>query len=147
MSVKGRKPLWKCPQCGHRFVTKNMWHSCGSHRLRDHFRGKDPAVRRLFETFRMIVRECGPVTIYAQKTRIVFQGTVRFAGAMPRKRWLDVALWLTQRHDHPALHKIEFIPLNAYSHHFRIRSSSEFDAAFRRLVRDAYAIGQRAHLV
>ena len=23
-----RRPLWVCPKCGHRFVTKNLWHSC-----------------------------------------------------------------------------------------------------------------------
>ena len=22
------KALWRCPKCGHRFVTKNLWHSC-----------------------------------------------------------------------------------------------------------------------
>ncbi len=104
-------------------------------------------MRRLFEQFREIVRECGPATIYAQKTRIVFQGSVRFAGTVPRKQWLDVALWLTRRHDHPALRKIEFIPPSAFSHHLRIRSPAAFDAAFKQLVRDAYAIGQRAHLV
>lgn len=146
MSIKGRKPLWRCPRCGHRFVTANLWHSCGRYGLANHFQKKDHAVRRLFDAFRAIVRECGPATVYAQKTRIVFQGEVRFAGVMPRKHWLDVALWLTRRYDHPALRKIEFIPPSAYSHHLRIRNPNDYDAAFKRLVRDAYAIGQRAHL-
>ena len=33
------RPLWRCGKCGHRFVTKNLWHSCGRYRLADHFKG------------------------------------------------------------------------------------------------------------
>ena len=25
--------LWRCPRCGHEFVTAHMWHSCSSHAL------------------------------------------------------------------------------------------------------------------
>lgn len=25
--------LWQCPRCGERFVTPNMWHSCGKFTL------------------------------------------------------------------------------------------------------------------
>ena len=38
-----KPPLWKCPRCGHRFVTKNLSHSCVRVRLADHFRGKPRA--------------------------------------------------------------------------------------------------------
>ncbi len=46
-----------------------------------------------------IARSCGPVTVYAQKTRIVIQARVRFAGAVVRQQWLDAALWLNGRRD------------------------------------------------
>jgi hypothetical protein len=71
--------LWKCPRCGHRFVTRNLWHSCVRVQLADHFRGKAPVVRQVFGAWKALVRACGPVTCYAQKTRIVFQARVRFA--------------------------------------------------------------------
>jgi hypothetical protein len=32
--------LWRCPKCGHRIASKNLWHSCGHFRLADHFKGK-----------------------------------------------------------------------------------------------------------
>ena len=63
-------------------MTRNLWHSCIRLRLADHFRGKDPIVRQLFNRFRALVRG-GPVTVYAQKTWIVSQVRVRFAGAVP----------------------------------------------------------------
>jgi hypothetical protein len=49
-----------------------------------------------------VARASGPVTVYAQKTRIVIQARVRFAGAVVRQRWLDAALWLKRRIAHPA---------------------------------------------
>ncbi|MFQ6044883.1 MAG: hypothetical protein ACE5PT_00810 [Gemmatimonadales bacterium] len=45
-----------------------------------------PVVRKLFNGVKALVRECGPVTVYAQKTRIVFMVRVRFAGVTVRKR-------------------------------------------------------------
>jgi hypothetical protein len=45
-------PLWTCPKCGHAFVSPNLWHSCGRYELDDHFRGRPPGLRRLFDRFR-----------------------------------------------------------------------------------------------
>jgi hypothetical protein len=78
-----------------------MWHSCGRYLLADHFDGKVPQVRKMFNRFRTMVKECGPVTIYPQKTRITCQVRVRFASDVARKRWLDVGLWLTRLVEHP----------------------------------------------
>jgi hypothetical protein len=86
-----KRPLWKCPKCGHRFVTANIWHSCGHYRLADHFAGK-PLLRKIFDRYVAVARTHGAVTVYAQKTRIVMQGRVRFAGAVVRKDWLDAAM-------------------------------------------------------
>ena len=49
-----KRPLWTCPRCGHRFVTRNMYHSCVRVRITDHFRGKDPLVRQLYQSFRQM---------------------------------------------------------------------------------------------
>lgn len=146
MPAARRRPLWRCPRCGHRFVTAKLWHSCGRYRLADHFAGSEPGVRRLFDRLRRLVRACGPATMYAQKTRIVFQGDVRFAGALPRRRWLDVGLWLGRRAAHPCLRRVERPMPRDFIHHFRFTSPEQLDAAFARLVRAAYAIGRRAHL-
>jgi hypothetical protein len=76
---KFKKPLWTCPKCGHQFVMRNLWHSCSRHSLDDHFKGKDPMLRKIFDRYLALVKKCGPVTAYAQKTRIIFQVRVRFA--------------------------------------------------------------------
>jgi hypothetical protein len=140
---KGKKPLWKCPKCGHRFVTRNLWHSCVRVSLASHFRGKDPIVRELFDRFRALVRRCGPATVYAQKTRIVFMTRARFAGAKAGKRFLDVGFWLKRRAESPRVRRVEHLPPHDYIHHVRLVRPSDVDSELASLLREAYAVGRQ----
>jgi hypothetical protein len=45
-----RAILWQCPKCGHRFASRNLWHSCGNYRLAEHFKNRSPVVRQLTST-------------------------------------------------------------------------------------------------
>jgi hypothetical protein len=124
-------------------VTPNLWHSCGRYRLSDHFAGKAATLRTVYRAWLAAARAAGPVTVYAQKTRIVFQARVRFAGAVVRGTWLDAGLWLKRLVNHPRLHRVEnFGPLG-YGHHFRLERAKDVDRALRALVREAYAIATR----
>jgi hypothetical protein len=133
-----RRPLWRCPRCGHEFVTRNIWHSCSRHTLDEHFAGRPAEIRDAFDRFVALAESCGPVTVYAQKTRIVIQARVRFAGAIVRKRWLDVSLWLWRRVDHPRLVKVESFGNLGYGHQFRLHEPADVDKALAKLVREAY---------
>jgi hypothetical protein len=136
------RPMWTCPECGHSFVTRNLWHSCGRYSLDDHFAGKDPLTRKLFDRFVSILERQGPVTVYAQKTRITCQVRVRFAGAVIRRRWIDCALWLTRRAEHPCLRRVEHIPPDCYIHSFRMAEPGDFDEAFGELAAESYVVGR-----
>ena len=139
-----KRPLWTCPRCGHQFITPNMWHSCGRWRLADHFAGKPRVIRQLFNRLCKVVRECGPVTIYAQKTRIVFQVRVRFGGVIARYHWLEAGLWLERRAQHPTLQRVQpFAAYNShgYGHFFRLTALNQLDDDFAAFVREAYAVG------
>ena len=138
-----KRPLWRCAKCGHRFVTKNLWHSCGRHTLSEHFAGKPRTLRNTFDRFAAAARACGPVTVYAQKTRIVIQARVRFAGAVIRKDWLDAGLWLKRRADHPKLSRVESFGRLGWGHHFRLRDPEDVDSALVGLVKESYAIGRQ----
>lgn len=139
--ASAKRPLWTCPHCGHRFVTRNLWHACTRHRIADHFKGKDPRLRRLYNYYVGVVRQFGPVTVYAQKTRIVFQVRARFAGAVIRKRWIEGGLWLKRRAEHPLFHRVEKIPPHNYIYNFRLASPEDLDGELVALLREAYAVG------
>jgi len=81
-----KRSLWVCPNCGRQFVSVNRNHSCGRYRLEEHFVGKEPIVRELYDSLFETLKQFGPVKAFPVKTRIVFQAEVQFAAAMPRKR-------------------------------------------------------------
>lgn len=143
---KTLKPLWRCPKCGARLVTKNMWHSCGKFTLKALFAHSDPNVLKVFKKFEQLIRSVGPVRVTPQKTRVVFQVRVRFAGAYPRKSYLLCAFALTRKITHPRLVKYEYYGPNWHGHLFRIESEDQFGDKFRQWVKEAYAVGEQRYL-
>jgi len=139
MPSRSSKSLWRCPRCGHRFVTRNLWHACGRFPLARHFTGKPSVLRATFRRWAAIARACGPVTVYAQKTRIVIQARVRFAGAVVRGQWLDAGLWLKRRVRHPRVQRIEDFGRLGFGVHFRLTSPADIDRRLVAFMRAAYA--------
>lgn len=146
MVAKAHHPLWACPRCQRGFANRNQSHACGRYDLAHHFRGKDPAVRVLYEAVRSAVAACGPVTIIPEKTRIAFQVRMSFAQVTPRKRWLDGHVVLARRLPHPRFRQIDTISPRNHVHHFRLVSLAEVNGDFRAWLREAYAVGAQEHL-
>jgi hypothetical protein len=62
---------------------------------------------------------------------------VRFAGAIPKKEWLDIGFWLPRRIDHPRFHKIETIYPNAHVHLVGVRAPEQQDRQLAAWLREA----------
>ncbi len=139
-----QRPLWRCPKCGHSFVTRNLWHSCGKYPLADHFKNKPQRLRLAFRRYVELAKACGPVTVYAQKTRIVIQGRVRFAGAIVHRDWLEATMWLKHPADHRCLRRLESFGKLGFGLHFCLREPADIDEALAELMREAYRIGEQA---
>lgn len=80
MEEQRKRPLWTCPQCRQKFVTKHVWHSCSSFTLEEFFGNKCSTHKKLYGAYLKLVRACGPVKANVNKSRISFQARVRFAG-------------------------------------------------------------------
>jgi hypothetical protein len=141
MPTVAKRPLWKCPECGHRFVTKNLSHSCVNVPIDTHFRGKPAERRTTFNRWLQAARACGKVTAYAQKSRIVFMARVRFGGAVVHKSYVDAGLWLRRKVDHPRLRRIDDYGRLGQVHHFRLERPDDVDAELEALMREAYRVG------
>ncbi len=137
------RPLWTCPDCGRQFVTPRTYHSCGDFEIAAHFAGKTPATRALFDQLVAAVKEFGPVTVYAQKSRIVFQARTRFAAVMVRRRWLVGHIWLKRPAQHPLIYRLERYTYRDYGHVFRLTRPEELDAPFLALLHEAYVMGSQ----
>lgn len=53
--------MWHCEKCGRDFANRNQAHSCGKYSLDEHFAGKSPAVRELFDEVVKAIESVGPV--------------------------------------------------------------------------------------
>ncbi len=141
ISRQKTKTFWTCPRCGRQFVSANKWHSCQSFRIEDHFAGKDPLVRELYDLLFATLNGFGPVKAYALKTRIVFQAETQFAAALPRRHWLEGYLWLRRRAAHPLIRRIEMRVFRDYGHVFRLTQSADLDDDFVALLHEGYMLG------
>jgi len=119
-----------------------MSHSCGHHTIEEHFAGKRPEIRDVFDALVRQVRKIGPVHVYAQKTRIVFQTRGRFVAVTPRKSHLGGHLWLKRSRPHPLIHRIDDLGRD-FVHNFRLTRREELDDGFCDLLREAYLVGKQ----
>lgn len=112
--------------------------------LDDHFRGKPPDIRKLFDAWRAYVEQFGEFTVLPQKTRICFQTRVRFAGAIIRRSFVQCSFWLTHRVANlPEMFKpIEFIPPRYHVYRFHLTDVRQLRTpGLRAMVRAAYDLG------
>lgn len=95
-------------------------------------------IRQTFNRYLELARVCGPVTVYTQKTWIVIQARVRFAGAVVRRDFLDETMWLKRRAKHRRLSRVESFGKLGYGHHFRLRDPGDVDKSLGNLMMDNF---------
>ena len=138
--------MWHCGRCGRDFANRNQTHSCGRYALADHFKGKPPLIRMLFDTVVATIEKIGPVRILPEKTRIAFQVRMSFAQLTPRTKWLDGHVVLARRLDHPRFRAVQTISPRNHVHTFRISAREDIDDEFRAWLAEAYRVGEQKHL-
>jgi hypothetical protein len=127
-------------------VTRNLWHSGGVYSLEHHFAGKPAFVRELFDRYLEAVRRFGPFKVEPQKTRIVFQVRVRFAGGHALKSGFRGAFWLTEPRPGAPVDRIEKITDGCFVHSFLLRRPEDLNATLLRRLGQAYRVGCQEHL-
>ena len=93
-----------------------------------------------------LVQRCGPAKVLPYRDKVSYMVRVRFAGAVPAPRWLDVGFWLPRRVESPRFRKIETIYPNAHVHLVRITEPSQLDGEIAAWLAEAYAVGCQRHL-
>jgi Domain of unknown function (DUF5655) len=141
------RPLWRCPVCGQRFVTRNMPHSCEVVELEAYFAGTGPDLRGLFDRFVAAARQSGPVTVNPTKSRIALQVRGRFAGIdRPRRDHLVANFVLTTPIQSTRLTRVDYVPPYYYVHRLRLSGPSDIDAELEGWLAQAYQVGAQRHV-
>lgn len=114
----------------------------------DHLAGKPDDVVALYQRFIAFVNECGPFSYRVTKTAITLKGIRRgFAGAKPTNRSLDGYLDLQRKlRDDPRILRASGYTKRLFVHQFRITSLDQFDNEFAGWIREAYDVGDGAHM-
>ena len=138
--------MWSCSKCLRQFANRNQSHACGRYDLELHFAGKLPAIRRIYDQFLAVLRENGPVTVLPERTRIAFQVRMSFAQLTPKRRWVDGHLVLGRRVEASVFTKVESFSPRNHLHAFRLSTPDDITPRLRRLMSEAYAVGEQQHL-
>ena len=132
------RPLWICPTCGARLVSRNLWHSCGRFTLASLFRGARPGVLTLARQYVRMLRSLGDVQVIPQKSRLVCVARVRFAGLSPRKRGFVAAFALRRWIDSPRIAtRVDYGP-RWRGHFVVVQSASDLDDELRAWLQEAH---------
>ena len=120
-------PLWTCPKCGARLVTRNLWHSCVRTSLEELFARAEPRVLEAARAYVEVLGTLGDVQVLAQKTRLVCVARVRFAGLQPGTRSFLAAFALRRWLDSPRIVRRADYGPRWRGHFVRIASADEVD--------------------
>ena len=113
----------------------------------DHLRGKPAVILDLYRRLIDLVESCGPFEYSVSKTAISLHGSRRgFAGAKPKNTSLDGYLDLQRVVDDPRILRSSPYTKRLFVHQFRVTAMDQLDDRFADWVREAYEVGQGAHL-
>ena len=104
-------------------------------------------MRRIFDKLATLATACGPVRIYPQKTRVVIQARIRFAGGQPRKRHFIAGFLLPRSTRSKRFSDV----LDGVSKHYKavyvpLYSEKDVDAQIAGWMKRAYRFGIQEHL-
>jgi hypothetical protein len=116
--------------------------------VEDHLAGQPVSSVELYGRFASMVERCGPFSYSVTKTTVTFKGSRRgFAGALPRRRGLSVYLDLQRVIEDRRVISVAPYTRRLFVHQIRLATMGDLDEQFRGWVREAYAVGQGAHLL
>jgi len=123
----GAVPLWQCPHCGRRFPKARQWHSCEVRKLDEHFRGRDPELREIFDELVRRLRELGPVGVDPVKTSINLTARHHFAGVTVRGTFLRLGFLAEKRIADGRIVHVERLGPAKFGHSVVIESLADLD--------------------
>jgi hypothetical protein len=122
-----RGQLWKCPECGREFGRAKQWHSCAVKGLDEHFRGRDPHLRGVFDALVSKLEELGPVKVDPVKTSINLTVRRHIGAVTVRGTYLRVAFFAPTRIVDPRIVHVERLGPDLFGHSVVLEAVADVD--------------------
>jgi hypothetical protein len=141
VTVDSPRPLWTCPECGAKLISRNLSHSCGRATLDDWKARMGPRARRLYDRFEAMIAACGEYHVAPAKTRIAFMGRVRFAGITAlSEKGMACSFALPTAHKSSRFVKVEEVVPGWWVHRLRVTEPEQLDDELRQWLRESYRL-------
>jgi len=134
----GAAPLWRCPICGRRFPKARQWHACEVKGLDEHFRGRDPELREVFDEIVFRLRKLGPVGVDPVKTSINLTAKHHFGAVTVRGNFLRLWFLSEKRIADSRIVHIERLGPAKFGHSVVIESIADLDGVVMGWLAAAY---------
>ena len=133
--------VWKCPACGRRFAKARQWHSCQIKGLEDHFRGRDPQVREIFDELVRRLKEIGPVKVDPVKTSINLTTRHHLGAVTVRGTFLRLGFLSDRRIRDDRIVHVEQLGPTKFGHSVVLESIEDLDDVVMGWLAAAYRLG------
>ena len=139
--ARAERPLWTCPKCGVKLITRNLWHSCGRATLHDWQKRMGPRARALYDRFEAMIASCGEYHVAPAATRIAFLARVRFAGITAlSEEGMTCNFALPRPLKSSRFVKVYEVVPGWWAHRLRVTSPKELDAQVQAWIRRSYRL-------
>jgi uncharacterized C2H2 Zn-finger protein len=135
--------LWKCPACDRTFGKKNQWHSCVSHTVESHFRGKNPKLKQIYERLFIWLEDLGPIHVDVAKSSINLAGKHHFGGVTVRKDYIRLGFLSDEMIQDARIVRTERIGHNRIGHSVILRAPEDVDDQVMSWLKHAYRLQSR----
>lgn len=104
------------------------------------FVNKEPGVRAVYDTVLSSLAKVGPITTESKKTSIHLVRKTSFAGAHPKKAWLDLTIRSDQPIKSARVRAQEQVSKNRWHQDVRLISPKDVDAEVVSWLKSAYGL-------
>jgi hypothetical protein len=106
----------------------------------DHFEGKDPTVKEIYNRLVRSLKEFGPVQEVAKKTSIHLDHKSGFGGVHVRKSYINLVIRTNYQIDSSRLTQTEQVSKNRFHHTVKLETPDDIDEELLGWLKDAYQL-------
>ena len=103
-----------------------------------HFEGRDPVVRKIYDSLIKNLKKIGPLAEDPKKTSIHINNKTALAGVATRKAHLILTIKSDRKLASPRIHRTEQVSSHRFHHEVKLTSVSDVDDELMSWLRNAY---------